>query len=551
MTATKEPEASDGLEMSIATAWAGVLGIDEVAPDDNFFALGGDSFAAVRLLAAVDELTGVALTFADVLEAPVLQEFAARVAERAGKPTRTKRRRRNSTTAPMTFMQSWRWRVRKRNPTSAEVWWLYEIEGALDVDALSRAVDELAVRHEILRTVFRRRFGRRRQIVQPLQPGLLRLVDPSADGTKRLRSNEVTEAAQRVIAEDFETPFDYERGPLFRATLIVMGQQRYLFSFVGNEMVMDASCRGVVTASLSTLYALLAEGGSAEDYPYPPIQFRDYAWEQRARTKRSQHLSDLAYWRDKIRSLEPGVGLRGHTLPATIDWTVPIPDRTLDLSPKLHAEIRETARAFSMSTFNVLTAGFAVMFHAMADTDTPAFTTTIALGDVRGADQLIGTFYNVILIAVPLAGMSTADDLLRATSETTKEAFLHGHALFPEVERLRRVAPPDDSLLDTTHVRFQLHDEPGEFQFPGVRMRPVPPAFKSMHHFYVMATITARDGLAFYLSSRPDFPRQIVNNFLPAFRRVLELLSDDPGVELATLIDTASRGLGVSRFRPK
>ena len=41
------------LEAALAAIWADVLEVDEVAPEDNFFDLGGHSLAASKLVAAV------------------------------------------------------------------------------------------------------------------------------------------------------------------------------------------------------------------------------------------------------------------------------------------------------------------------------------------------------------------------------------------------------------------------------------------------------------------------------------------------------------------
>jgi amino acid adenylation domain-containing protein len=63
-----------GTERRLATAWAEVLGRtpDEVAADDDFFDLGGDSLAAVRLVVKLDR----AVSLTDLTRHPVLRELA-------------------------------------------------------------------------------------------------------------------------------------------------------------------------------------------------------------------------------------------------------------------------------------------------------------------------------------------------------------------------------------------------------------------------------------------------------------------------------------------
>ena len=70
---------ADTLQTQIAAIWAHALGVKTVAPDDNFFALGGHSLLGVKLLAEVQAKTGmdVELMLSDLLEFPTLGEFTA------------------------------------------------------------------------------------------------------------------------------------------------------------------------------------------------------------------------------------------------------------------------------------------------------------------------------------------------------------------------------------------------------------------------------------------------------------------------------------------
>ncbi|MET9514327.1 amino acid adenylation domain-containing protein [Streptomyces sp. NPDC002994] len=76
----------------IAAVWAEVLGVPGVGPDDDFFALGGDSFAAVRAVRAVAAALGAAeLRVVDLFSNPTPAGLAARTAELAGHGTATHR----------------------------------------------------------------------------------------------------------------------------------------------------------------------------------------------------------------------------------------------------------------------------------------------------------------------------------------------------------------------------------------------------------------------------------------------------------------------------
>jgi len=67
-------------ERTIAAAWQEVLGVERVGATDGFFALGGHSLRAVRIVARIEELLGVRLPVSALFESPTVRGLAERVA---------------------------------------------------------------------------------------------------------------------------------------------------------------------------------------------------------------------------------------------------------------------------------------------------------------------------------------------------------------------------------------------------------------------------------------------------------------------------------------
>ncbi|MFJ1566253.1 amino acid adenylation domain-containing protein [Streptomyces erythrochromogenes] len=68
------------LELVLCAAVADILGLDGVAPGDNFFTLGGDSLSGTRLAGLLKELLGVPVPVKTVFQNPVVSELAAKIA---------------------------------------------------------------------------------------------------------------------------------------------------------------------------------------------------------------------------------------------------------------------------------------------------------------------------------------------------------------------------------------------------------------------------------------------------------------------------------------
>jgi thioesterase domain-containing protein/acyl carrier protein len=85
------PSAGDDtlnpVERALAETWRELLGVDEIARDDDFFALGGHSLAAVRLFAKIRKHFAVDLPLATLFQASTLGALSAVVAHGAGLDT--------------------------------------------------------------------------------------------------------------------------------------------------------------------------------------------------------------------------------------------------------------------------------------------------------------------------------------------------------------------------------------------------------------------------------------------------------------------------------
>ncbi len=72
-------EARTSLEKTLAGIWAGVLGIEHVGVEDNFFDLGGHSLLAIRLFARMHEALHLDFSLRMLFEAPTIAQLATQI----------------------------------------------------------------------------------------------------------------------------------------------------------------------------------------------------------------------------------------------------------------------------------------------------------------------------------------------------------------------------------------------------------------------------------------------------------------------------------------
>ena len=289
-TAITAPQGE--IEQRVAQAWSSLLGVAEVGREHSFFALGGDSLSATRLVRTLkaDGLAGVSL--GELFARPVLAEFAATL------------RLSDTRETALTVIADPANRYAPFEPTEVQrAYWLGRDEGFvlggvgchfyreydaadLDLPRLQSALNRLIARHDMLRAVFDAQ-GRQRVLDQVPQY-LIECVDGGADPL-------VAEAQLR--AESAHRVFDPTQWPLFSVRAVRSGRRTRLAVGLDN-LILDA-------LSILRFYTELAELYDApdQDTPAPALSFRDYL--HSCAPDAAETAAARRYWDEVLPQLPP------------------------------------------------------------------------------------------------------------------------------------------------------------------------------------------------------------------------------------------------------
>lgn len=199
--------------------------------------------------------------------------------------------RRRAAAAPLSLAQRGLWFLHQLRPEDTAYHICYAIEWTQRPDsaALSAALDDLVARHEALRTIFPATDGEPRQVILPALHVPLAEVDLAAGDSVSEQKWTESAAAQ---------PFDLERGPLLRATLIRSGSRDTLVLAL-HHIIFDARSAEILLSELAASYdARLA--GRPPALPALPVQFADFAAWQHELLAGSALDEDRAYWRTRL-----------------------------------------------------------------------------------------------------------------------------------------------------------------------------------------------------------------------------------------------------------
>uniref|UniRef100_A0AAU1ZUG3 Non-ribosomal peptide synthase/polyketide synthase n=1 Tax=Streptomyces sp. NBC_00093 TaxID=2975649 RepID=A0AAU1ZUG3_9ACTN len=447
--------------------FADVLNVERVGVDDDFFAFGGHSLLAMRLVSRVRTALGTDLTVRTVFEAPT----PARLAEHLGEGTDTAlptlaplaHDRDGDEPLPLSFAQQRLWLLHRIDGPGAtyNIPAAWRLTGALQLDALTTAVRDLAVRHESLRTVFPDHDGRAHQLV--LGPDEFEIPVHHERVTEAELAERLDGAAARGFELDRELPL--------RAHVFETAPQEYILLLVLHHIAGDEWSDRPLWRDLATAYRARCEGRAPEWAPLP-VQYADYTlWHHRLLGEDSDpaslHVRQLAYWEQALAGLPEELVLPADR-PRLPEGSQRGGAVGLTLDGELERALRGLANRHGASMFMVAQAAVAVLLHRLgAGDDIPLGTPISGRGDEK-LEDLIGFFVNSLVLRTDLSGAPTFAELLDRVRDTDLAAYEHQDLPF---ERLVEALNPTRSLA--RHPLFQvmvvyLGDPGGSPDFPGL-----------------------------------------------------------------------------------
>ncbi|MEQ1514818.1 MAG: amino acid adenylation domain-containing protein, partial [Lysobacteraceae bacterium] len=282
------------VEETLAATWGELLKLDRVGRHDNFFELGGHSLLAVQLISRLHNAFHVEVPLRAVFESPTLSQLADRIAQADASQLSAIAVVERETFMPLSLAQQRLWVLTQIDGASAayHMGGALKLEGALDRDALHRALQRIVDRHEALRTQFVLVDG------QPMQAIMAeaRIVPSIHD----LRDRVDREAACRSFSDAFmTTPFDLRHDLPLRVQLIQLEDHVHELQVVMHHIVSDGWSIGIMLNELSRLYAADVQG-QADPLPALPIQYVDYSQWQRQWLADGQLARQTTFWQHNL-----------------------------------------------------------------------------------------------------------------------------------------------------------------------------------------------------------------------------------------------------------
>lgn len=469
-------------ERTLCAIWCEVFGRSSVGIHDDFLQLGGDSLAAIRIQSRLQQALGVELPIEQLLLMTTIAELAPAVAEQiaaraalalapdpaAVSDVRDTVPARGPARGPLSFAQEWLWTLHTLEPDSPAYHLpvAVRLRGAFVPRDFAAAVQEVAGRHDTLRTVFTRADEPPAGIVRSNDVVPLLMVDLSSrhhtvshvsNGHAAARGvpHAAQDAARRVIRSLTMRPFDIAAAPPWRASVVRVADDEYIAVFVVHHIISDAWSMRLLASEVAACYTARRERRPSALRELR-LQYPAFAARQRAAVDHDGG-ELVAYWKRQLAGVPPLLTLSHRPRPAMRSLRGGRVAFTIGAA--LVGSLNDLARQERATLFMVLLTAYQVLLSRLGDQDDFCVGVPTAGRLDPDVEPLIGCFMNTLPIRANLRGHPTFLELLQRVRRTVLDAFARQALPF---ERIVQELRPTRTLSHTPlfQVIFDFNSVP-------------------------------------------------------------------------------------------
>ncbi|WP_445009286.1 amino acid adenylation domain-containing protein, partial [Pseudomonas lactis] len=517
------------LQQQVAAIWAAILGAERVGLNQHFFELGGHSLLAMQVVSRIRQTLSLEVPLKAVFEHPRLEAFVAALqAQESPLPTTPALLPAGRVQPlPLSYAQERQWFLWQLEPHSAayHIPSALRLKGRLDLAALQRSFDSLLARHESLRTH-----------IHQDHDGAVQVIEPSVSlpiTQAEIEETELKAHVEALIAQ----PFDLQRGPLLRVTLLRLAADEHVLVLVQHHIVSDGWSMQLAVEELVQLYAGYSQGQDVQ-LPALPIQYADYAVWQRSWMDAGEKQRQLAYWQELLGGEQSVLELPfDHQRPAVQSHRGA--RLAFELAPELAQGLKALAQQQGVTLFMLLLASFQTLLHRYSGQEEIRVGVPIANRNRSETERLIGFFVNTQVLKADVHGQMSVEQLLQHVRQRALQAQAHQDLPF---EQLVEALQPERSLSHNPlfQVMFNHQTDVGQaqvqHQLPGLRVEGLDWDSKTAHFDLDLDIQESTEGIWATLGYAQDlFEASTVQRMARHWQNLLQGMVANPRQQLSQL----------------
>jgi NRPS condensation-like uncharacterized protein len=320
---------------------------------------------------------------------------------------------------PLSFVQQKVWTRQQANPL-ANLFNLsvgVRLEGPVNLDWLTEAVQTVGQRHEILRTTFQIIDGVVVPQVLATSTGNLINIDLS-----HLPEPAQSDETHRLTVEITQAPFNLTEQPPWKVVLIKLGAEKHLFVLCMHHIIMDAWSMALFFNEVTAHYKAFSEGLPT---PLPPlaIQYADFAYWQRHYFTAERLASRLAYWQHYLAKAPPLLALPTDKPRPSSGQFFPSNIERFRLPVGLSRQVKAYGQRTGATPFTTLLAAYMALLSQRTGSSEIAVISPVNKRNSPGLEPLIGHFSEMAILWIDLSGNPSFEIVQQRVYETVLEAI--------------------------------------------------------------------------------------------------------------------------------
>lgn len=323
------------------------------------------------------------------------------------------------------------WLDHQMNPDDAasNLMIAWRLRGALDVDALDRALTFVISRHDALRSRIELRGGKPSLVIDAPRAYALELSEFTAGSTVDRHAQ-----ARQAIGNAASTPFALGRGLPWRGLRVRVDEHISYIALVFHHSVVDGLSLSVIERDLANAYRAIVRGAADAVDPLP-LAYRDAlrGIEDRAASRR--HAEDLRWWVERL------TGAPSHS---TFVIAHP-PSSASDRNEVIVTHEGPTAEQWATLARTSNTTPFVVGLSLVLATlrqlggdDELTISTPVADRERQGSEHLVGMFVNLTVLRARVGYAETFRELIVRMRREVAETMDRRGVAFPDLVRQLR-----------------------------------------------------------------------------------------------------------------
>lgn len=439
-------------EETLSGMWADILNVPRVGAADNFFDLGGHSLLAMRIVARAAAAFKRHIPLKALFRSPTLSGFASEVdsatADTIAHSDAVIPIIQNRTNLPVTFNQEKRLltedclRLRQTSIPPFNLSLCLEFTGTLQLDALERALQAVASRHEVVRACFsspadRSSSDRGVRLAKFMRTGVFSLgqyrhsiaserpISVKYESVERCDPFQQATLLRQIARREATLPFRYDETPLIRFSIVKAQEGRHLLLIVLPHLICDAIGLQTLKRDLLVFYHSNV-AARAEALPRLSHQFADFAAWQHDFLNGSSADPLLSYWSTQW-------GMFGDSRLKSTDFltctavssTSSLFDESVKLDSATTETLRELGRDLNVTPYMACLAALYLSLYRHTEKYRLAIWANFANREQVEFTDVLGWFVNSHLIGIDLHGCVTGRDVILGVQSLILDAYAH------------------------------------------------------------------------------------------------------------------------------